>query len=85
LPLDAVKIVLFLFRIGSHFDAGLWAAIPDSHPAQPFLDALAEFVGFSAHFGVREFLHLGLERVDGLDLGYQRLDDALVLRAKNPT
>ena len=82
-PLDAVEIILAIFRVCRRFTCSGRIPVAPSHPAQPFLDALPELVRFGAQFLVRELLHLGLERVDGLYVGHQRLDNALVLRPKN--
>ena len=82
-PLDAVKIVFVIFRSCHCATSRRRIPVAPSQPIQPFLDALPEFVRLGAQFGVREFLHLGFERVDGLYIGPQRLDDALVLRPKN--
>ena len=79
--LYAVNIV-FLVR-ASRIRLCTPAAVCTSKTAQSLLDPMPELIRFRPQFGVSQFLDLGLQRVDGVHVRRQRLDDTLVLGAEN--
>ena len=72
-----------VFNLARRGAAGRLISIAGSEPVQALLNPFSEFVGFRAELVVGKLLHLRFEGVDRLDVGPQRLDNALVLGPEN--